>query len=215
VVSLGGQNAEELEALVIALEAEDGFAGYEINFSCPNVKAGGARYWADAERMRETVARLRRLTQRSLWAKLSPNVTDPVEMARAAEAGGADAMTVCNTFVGTAVRLETREFLLGASTGGLSGPAIKPLALAQVYQVSGAVRAPVVASGGAVTARDVLEFILVGAAAVQVGTAHFQDPATGIRIARDLIGVCERLGIRHLAELRGQVGTAPAGAAAG
>ena len=215
IVSLGGQNPEELETLVEALEAEDGFAGYEINFSCPNVKAGGARYWADTERIRDTVARLRRRTKRALWAKLSPNVTDPVEMARAAEAGGADALTVCNTFVGTAVHLETREFVLGASTGGLSGPAIKPLALAQVYQVSAQVKVPVVASGGAVSARDVLEFILVGAAAVQVGTAHFLDPATGTIVARDLAGECKRLGIAGLDELRGRVGAAPAGAAAG
>ena len=215
LASLGGQNPDELVKLVTALEAEEGLAGYEINFSCPNVKAGGARFWADATRLRETLLALRPLTQRALWAKLSPNVTDPGEMATAAEAGGADALTVCNTFVGTAVSLESREFVLGAATGGLSGPAIKPLALAQVFEVSGRVRIPVVASGGAVSVRDVLEFLLVGAAAVQVGTAHFLDPATGTRIGLSLAEECQRLGISSPHELRRRVGSATAGSAAG
>ncbi len=215
IASIGGESPEELERLVSTLEEERGIAGYEINFSCPNVKAGGARYWAEPARLAGTVARLRARTRRSLWAKLSPNVTDPVGMALAAESGGADALTVCNTFVGTAVDLEKREFVLGASTGGLSGPAIKPMSLAQVHAVSGRVRVPVVASGGATSARDVLEFILVGATAVQIGTAHFLDPAAGTRIADQLEVECRKLGIAALGELRGRVRAAPTGSAAG
>jgi dihydroorotate dehydrogenase (NAD+) catalytic subunit len=199
VVSLGGEQPEELERLVEALEEEEVPRGYEINFSCPNVKAGGARFWANASRIENTVSRVRRLTRRSLWAKMSPNVTDPRVLARAAEAGGADALTVCNTFVGTSIDVQTRSFRLGLPAGGLSGPAIKPLALAQVHEVSGAVAVPLVASGGVMNARDVIEFVLAGASAVQVGTAHFIDPAAGVDIAGDLSEVCQSLGIPKLA----------------
>jgi dihydroorotate dehydrogenase (NAD+) catalytic subunit len=181
VVSLGGEQTEELERLVEALEEEEVPRGYEINFSCPNVES--------------TVGRLRRLTKRSLWAKLSPNVTDPRVLAKAAEAGGADALTVCNTFVGTAIDANTRTFRLGTVSGGLSGPAIKPLALAQVYEVSGGVKVPIVASGGVIAARDIVEFALAGATAVQVGTAHFIDPAAGTKLAQELGEVCGQLGI--------------------
>lgn len=215
IASLGGETPDELARLVSALEEEKGHAGYEINFSCPNVKAGGARYWANPRLLEETCARLRALTRRSLWAKLSPNVTDPSEMARAAEAGGADAVSVVNTFVGMAVDLATRSFKLGRASGGLSGPAIKPMALAQVYEVSGAVRIPVVGMGGIASADDVLEFLLVGASAVQVGTAHFLTPAAGARIAADLPRRMGELGLRKVAEIVRAVGTAPEGSHAG
>jgi dihydroorotate dehydrogenase (NAD+) catalytic subunit len=200
VVSLGGEQPEELERLVGALEKEETPRGYEINFSCPNVKAGGARFWADATRIEDTVRRVRRLTRRSLWAKMSPNVTDPRVLARAAEAGGADALTVCNTFVGTSIDVNSRTFRLGMPAGGLSGPAIKPLALAQVHEVSGAVAVPIVASGGVMTARDIVEFVLAGATAVQVGTAHFIDPAAGTQLAGELEDLCRQLGITKLTD---------------
>lgn len=203
VVSIGGEDVGELERLVDALEEEQGPQGYEINFSCPNVQAGGARYWADATRVEATVSRLRRITGRSLWAKLSPNVTDPRILARAAEAGGADALTVCNTFVGAAVSVANRSLVLGSATGGLSGPAIKPLALAQVYEVSRSVAIPIVGSGGVICARDALEFILIGATAVQVGTAHFVDPASGTRIATQLADECRRAGITRVSDAVG------------
>jgi dihydroorotate dehydrogenase (NAD+) catalytic subunit len=215
IVSLGGETPEELERLIGALEEHEGPDAYEINFSCPNVKAGGARYWADAERLESTCARLGRLTRRSLWAKLSPNVTDPALFARAAEAGGADAVSIVNTFVGTAVDLATRTFKLGTQTGGLSGPAIKPLALAQVYEVSGAVKIPIVGMGGVSTPGDVMEFLVVGATAVQVGTAHFFDPAAGVRIADELAAWCRRFGARSVRELVRTVRRAPEGSHAG
>jgi len=215
VVSLGGETPEELERLVAALEEEEGPAAYEINFSCPNVKAGGARYWADPALLESTCARLKRCARRPVWAKLSPNVTDPGLMARAAEAGGADALTLVNTFVGTAVSVATRSFRLGRPTGGLSGPAIKPLALAQVYEVSGAVKIPVIGIGGIRTADDVLEFVLVGATAVQVGTANFGDPARAPRLAGEVAARCRELGVRAVGDLVRAVGTAPEGQHAG
>jgi dihydroorotate dehydrogenase (NAD+) catalytic subunit len=211
IVSLGGETPDELERLVTALEEEAGPAGYEINFSCPNVRAGGARYWADARLVETTCARLRRRTRRALWAKLSPNVTDPALLARAAEAGGADALALVNTFVGTAVDVATRSFRLGRPTGGLSGPAIKPLALAQVHEVSAAVRVPVVGIGGITTADDVLEFVLVGAAAVQVGTASFVDPTRAPSLVDELSARLAELRIGAVRELRGAVRPAPEG----
>ena len=211
IVSLGGETPEELERLVAALEEEAGPAGYEINFSCPNVRAGGARYWADARLLESTCARLRRRTRRPLWAKLSPNVTDPALLARAAEAGGADALTLINTFVGTAVDVATRSFRLGRPSGGLSGPAVKPLALAQVHEVSGAVRIPVVGIGGIATADDVLEFVLVGATAVQVGTASFVDPARAPSLVGELAARLGELGVASVRELKGAVRPAPEG----
>jgi len=215
VVSLGGETPEELERLVTALEEEEGPAAYEINFSCPNVKAGGSRYWADPALLEATCARLKRRARRPLWAKLSPNVTDPGLMARAAEAGGADALTLVNTFVGTAVDVATRRFRLGRPTGGLSGPAIKPLALAQVYEVSGAVRIPVIGIGGIATADDVLEFVLVGATAVQVGTANFNDPTRAPRLAGEVAARCRALGVAAVADLRRAVRGAAEGHHAG
>jgi dihydroorotate dehydrogenase (NAD+) catalytic subunit len=211
IVSLGGETPEELERLVAVLEEDEGPAGYEINFSCPNVRAGGARYWADPRLLETTCARLRRHTRRALWAKLSPNVTDPALLARAAEAGGADALALVNTFVGTAVDVATRSFRLGRPTGGLSGPAIKPLALAQVHEVSAAVRVPVVGIGGITTADDVLEFVLVGAAAVQVGTASFVDPTRAPSLVDELSARLAELRIGAVRELRGAVRPAPEG----
>ncbi|HEV8479615.1 MAG TPA: dihydroorotate dehydrogenase [Candidatus Eisenbacteria bacterium] len=211
IASLGGETPEELERLVDALEEESGLVGYEINFSCPNVKAGGARYWADAALLEKTCASLRARTRRSLWAKLSPNVTDPSEMARAAEAGGADAVTLVNTFVGTAVDLATRSFKLGRPSGGLSGPAIKPLALAQVHEVSGAVKIPVVGMGGIASVDDALEFLMVGASAVEVGTAHFLTPAAGVRIGEQLAARLRELGYASAKEIVGAVGRAQGG----
>jgi dihydroorotate dehydrogenase (NAD+) catalytic subunit len=190
VASVGGETPGELVRLVRALEAAP-CAAYEINFSCPNVARGGARYWADARRLESTTQKLRALTRRPIVAKLTPNATDPALLARACEAGGADAVSLVNTFVGTAIDLKRRRFALGRPTGGLSGPAIKPLALAQVYEVSGAVTIPVVGMGGIVTAEDALEFLVAGATAVQVGTANFASPEAPVRVARGIESWCD------------------------
>ena len=200
IASLGGETPAELVRLVRALEAAP-CAGYEINYSCPNVAKGGARFWADARRLESTTRKLRALTARPLIAKLTPNATDPAALARACEAGGADAVSLVNTFVGTAIDLERREFMLGRATGGLSGPAIKPLALAQVYEVSGAVRIPVVGMGGIMSATDALEFIVAGAACVQVGTASFARPDAPVRVALGIAEWCQAHGVTRVADL--------------
>ncbi len=200
IASIGGETPGELVRLVRALEAAP-CAAYEINFSCPNVAKGGARYWADARRLESTTRKLRALTARPIIAKLTPNATDPTQLARACEAGGADAVSLVNTFVGTAIDLRTRTFVLGRASGGLSGPAIKPLALAQVHEVSGAVTIPVVGMGGIATATDALEFIVAGAACVQVGTANFARPDAPMRVAAGVAAWCRAEGVARVADL--------------
>lgn len=210
IASLGGETAEELETLLAALGEEPGIGAFEINFSCPNVAAGGARYWAAPQRLEETMRRLRRLSRRPLIAKLSPDVTDIRETARACEQGGADAVTAVNTFVGMAIDLEQMRSRLGKATGGLSGPAIKPLALARCHEVASAVRIPVIGSGGIVTGRDALEFIAAGATAVQVGTATFVRPTAASDVVDSMRAWLAAHGVVRVSELRGSFSAAAA-----
>jgi dihydroorotate dehydrogenase (NAD+) catalytic subunit len=186
IASIGGETAEDLETLLRALGREDGVGAFELNFSCPNVAAGGARYWADPARLEHTLARLKPLTDRPLIAKLSPDVTDIRETARACERGGADALTAVNTFVGMAIDLDAMRSRLGKATGGLSGPAVKPLALARCWEAAHAVRIPVLGSGGIASGRDALEFVAAGATAVQVGTVTFVEPGASTRVLAEL-----------------------------
>jgi dihydroorotate dehydrogenase (NAD+) catalytic subunit len=210
IASLGGETAEELERLLEALGEQPGIGAFEINFSCPNVAAGGARYWAEPQRLEATLKRLRRLSQRPLIAKLSPDVTDIRDTARACEAGGADALTAVNTFVGMAIDLERLQSRLGKATGGLSGPAVKPLALARCHEAASAVRIPVIGSGGVMSGRDALEFIAAGAAAVQVGTATFVRPTAAREVVEDLRAWLAAHGVASVAALRGRFAAAPA-----
>ena len=186
IASIGGETPEELETLLRALGHESAVGAFEVNFSCPNVAAGGARFWADPSRLERTLVGLRRLTDLPLIAKLSPDVTDIRETAKACERGGADAVTAVNTFVGLALDLDRMRSKLGKATGGLSGPAIKPLALARCWEAAGAVKIPVVGSGGIMSGRDALEFIAVGATAVQVGTATFVEPEAATRVLAEM-----------------------------
>jgi dihydroorotate dehydrogenase (NAD+) catalytic subunit len=203
VASVGGETPAELERLVRSLAEEPGIAGFEINFSCPNVAAGGARYWAVPRRLERTVAQLRRLTTRCLIAKLSPDVTSVGDLAKACEAGGADAVTAVNTFVGMALDLEHMTTRLARRTGGLSGPAIKPLALARCAEAARAVRIPVIGSGGMMDGRDALEFIAVGASAVQVGTASFIHPRAAQTVAEQMAAWLAARGWKRLDDFRG------------
>ena len=203
ITSLGGETPAELETLLRALGDEPGIAGFEINFSCPNIAEGGARYWAAPERLERTLARLRPLTRAALVAKLSPDVTAIGELARACEQGGADAITAVNTFVGMAVDVDAMSSKLGRATGGLSGPAIKPLALARCHEVARAVAIPVIGSGGIVSARDALEFLAVGAVAVQVGTATFVRADASIRVVDGMREFLAARAIARLADWRG------------
>jgi len=177
IASVGGETPEELVRLVEALGGEAGIGGFEINFSCPNIA-----------------------TRAALIAKLSPDVTSIADLASACERGGADALTAVNTFVGMAVDLDHASSKLGRATGGLSGPAIKPLALARCHEAVNAVRIPVIGSGGIMNARDALEFLAIGAAAVQIGTASFIHPRAAGEILGDLSRELAFRGVARLAE---------------
>jgi dihydroorotate dehydrogenase (NAD+) catalytic subunit len=214
IASIGGETPEELATLLRALGHEPGVAAFEVNFSCPNVAAGGARYWADPERLERTLAELKPLTEKPLIAKLSPDVTDIRDTARACERGGADALTAVNTFVAMAIDLDTMGSRLGKATGGLSGPAVKPLALARCWEAAAAVRIPVLGSGGIASGRDALEFIAVGATAVQVGTATFVEPDASTRVLAEMRTWLAANGIARVTELVGGFRAQPAQEAA-
>ncbi len=204
VANVFGYRVEDYVEVIRVLEDADGVAAYELNISCPNTNRGGLEYGTDPAATAEVVAAARRAaTRRPLWVKLSPNVTDITVIARAAEEAGADALTVANTWVGMAIDVQTRKSKLGRLTGGLSGPAIKPLTLRLVYQVVRAVRVPVVGVGGIQKPEDVVEYMLVGAHAVQVGTAHFLDPRASVHLVKGLENLCLRKNINRIIELRG------------
>jgi dihydroorotate dehydrogenase (NAD+) catalytic subunit len=176
IVSVGGRRAEEYAETVRRLEGAPGITAFEINVSCPNVKEGGIEFCQVPSAAAGVVDAVRKVTRLPLWVKLSPNVTSLGTVARAVAEAGADGITAINTFVGLCVDIRTRRSRLSAGTGGLSGPAIRPLALARVREAVRSVKIPVVGCGGITTAEDALEFLVVGARAVQVGTASFADP---------------------------------------
>ncbi len=182
VVNLYGKTIEEYAALTRRVDEIEGIAGIEVNISCPNVKAGGCAFGVDPETVRLLVQTLRAQTRLPLLVKLSPNVTDITVIARSAEDAGADAISLINTLTGMAVDIETRRPKLANITGGLSGPAIRPVALRMVWQVAETVKIPVVGMGGIMTARDALEFLIAGATAIQVGTANFVNPRASLEI---------------------------------
>lgn len=182
-----GYAIEDYCEVVRVLEDHAGLAAYELNVSCPNTKHGGIFFSSDPELLGQLVAEVRRVVRkRPLIVKLSPNVTRIEPLAQAAEAAGADALSLTNTFVSLAIDVRTRKPRLGAGFGGLSGPAIKPIALRLVFEAARAVKIPVVGLGGIATGEDAAEFMLAGATAVQVGTATFWDPRAPLRIAREL-----------------------------
>jgi dihydroorotate dehydrogenase (NAD+) catalytic subunit len=203
IASLGGETPRELIRMLESLGGEPGVGGFEINFSCPNVAKGGAVYWTNARRLERTLRLLRPLTRAPLIAKLSPDVTSIGDLARACEQGGADAITAVNTFVGMALDLDGGRSRLNRATGGLSGPAIKPLALARCHEAARAVTIPVLGSGGIMTGRDALEFIAVGATAVQVGTAGFIRPRAAQEVLEQMTAFLAARGIRSVEEWRG------------
>jgi dihydroorotate dehydrogenase (NAD+) catalytic subunit len=203
VVNVAGSTVEEYVAVSRRLDACNGVDALEINISCPNVKVGGISFGADPKLAFEVLSAVRKATTLPLIAKLTPNVTDIAPIARAAEEAGADALSLINTLYGMAVDVGTRKPLLGNVTGGLSGPAIKPVALAMVWRAASAVGIPVIGIGGIMSAMDVLEFIIVGATAIQVGTANFVDPGCPVRIVEELGRYCVEQGVRRISELVG------------
>jgi dihydroorotate dehydrogenase (NAD+) catalytic subunit len=168
------------------IEDHDGPAGYELNVSCPNTKHGGMFFSSDPGLLSEVVSAVRRASRRPVIVKLSPNVTSVKPLARAAEEAGADAISLVNTFVALAVDARARRPRVGAGFGGLSGPAIKPIALRMVYEVAQTVKIPIVGLGGIASGEDAAEFLVAGASAVEVGTATFWDPGAPVRIASEL-----------------------------
>ncbi len=204
IVNVFGYSTEDYVRCIEILNRGEGIDAYELNISCPNTRRGGMVYGNDPKLTEEVVAAAKRVARYPLMVKLSPNVGDIAEMARAAEGAGADALSLVNTFVGMAIDPETRAPRVSNLTAGLSGPAIKPLAVRMVYQVARAVQIPVVGMGGIAGAEDALEFIIAGARAVQVGTANFYAPDTALRIVEGLGDYCRRHRL-HLAELVGSL----------
>jgi len=203
IVNVCGAEEDEYLRVIDFLEGQDGIAAYELNISCPNVKQNGACPAMNPAATRSIVAAARARSHRPLIAKLSPNVTDIVEIARAAEDGGADGLSLINTLLAMAVDLETRRPRLGNTLGGLSGPAIKPVALRMTYQVARAVRIPVIGMGGIMTGADALEYLVVGAKAVQVGTANFVEPGAAARIVGEMGAWCDGHGVARAADMVG------------
>jgi len=186
IVNILGDTKEEYGLLAEYLSRQQGIDALEINVSCPNVQKGGIAFGANAESLEELICYIRNKTDKPLFVKLSPNVTDIGEMAEKAEKAGADALTLINTLRGMAVDIHSRKPRLANVVGGLSGPAIKPVALAMVWEAARRVSIPIIGAGGILTAGDAVEFILCGATAVQVGTAHFRNPAVCVEIIEGL-----------------------------
>ncbi|MFN3324051.1 MAG: dihydroorotate dehydrogenase [Bryobacteraceae bacterium] len=198
-----GYAEEDYLEVVRVLEDYEGLAGYELNVSCPNTKHGGIFFSSDPVLLGQLVAAVRRVARRPLIVKLSPNVARIEPVAKAAEEAGADAISLVNTFVSLAVDARTRRPRIGAGFGGLSGPAIKPIALRLVYEAARSVRIPVIGLGGISTGEDAAEFLVAGATAVQVGTANFWDPASALRIPRELDRFLQEEGIASVRDLVG------------
>jgi dihydroorotate dehydrogenase (NAD+) catalytic subunit len=196
-----GFEEDDYLEVIRTLEDADGIAAYELNVSCPNTKQGGISFSSDPCVLAALVARVRRAASRPLIVKLSPNVSRIEPFAKAAEDAGADALSLINTFVSLAIDPRTAAPRIGAGFGGLSGPAIRPIALRLVYEAVRAVQIPVIGLGGIATGHDAAEFLMVGASAVQVGTATFVNPTAPLRIARQLDRVVASLGVRSLKEL--------------
>jgi dihydroorotate dehydrogenase (NAD+) catalytic subunit len=198
-----GYTREDYERTIQILNEADGIAAYELNVSCPNTAHGGIQFGSDPRSLDDVVRLARRNTQRPLIVKLSPNVTSIAQMARIAEEAGADAISLVNTFVAMAIDAETRKPRIANVTAGLSGPAIKPIALRMVYDAAKAVKIPIIGMGGISAAVDIVEFMLAGATAVQIGTASYWDPVATEKIVAELETWCAEHNVGRLADLTG------------
>ena len=204
IVNVCGKTPDEYIDVVRRLAEED-VALLEINISCPNVKAGGIAFGQDPKQVVKITAQIKAVAKQPVIMKLSPNVTDITEMAKAAEAGGADAISLINTLTGMKIDINRRTFALANKTGGMSGPAVKPVAVRMVYQAAHAVNIPVLGMGGIRTAEDALEFIMAGATMVAVGTANFNEPATTVQVIEGIEQFMQQNGVKDVNELIGCV----------
>jgi dihydroorotate dehydrogenase (NAD+) catalytic subunit len=203
IANVFGYTVDEYVSVIRILEDAEGLVAYELNISCPNTAHGGIQFGSEPQMVSEVVSAARQAARRPLWVKLSPNVTDIGAIARAAEGAGADALTVANTYQAMSIDVQTRKSRLGRVTGGLSGPAIKPITLRLVYEARRAVKIPIIGLGGIEKAEDVLEYIIAGASAVQVGTANFSRPSACSEILKQLEITCGDNNINSINKLIG------------
>ena len=203
IVNVSGSTIDDYMAAADMINALDKIPAIELNVSCPNVKQGGMAWGVTTKGIAQVVSEVRKVYHKHLMVKLSPNVTDIAEIARSAEAAGADSLSLINTLLGMAIDIRTRRPLLSINTGGLSGACVKPVALRMVWQVAKAVKVPVVGLGGISSTEDAIEFLLAGASAIEIGTANFIDPAISGKVARGLKEYCEKNGIEDIHELIG------------
>ena len=205
IVNVCGKSVEDYLEVVDRLSHEDAVAMLEINVSCPNVKEGAIAFGQKADALYNITSEIKKHAKQPIIMKLSPNVTDITEMAKAAEAAGADALSLINTLTGMKIDIHRRKFALANKTGGMSGPAIKPVAVRMVYQASHAVKIPVIGMGGIATAEDAIEFILAGATAVSVGAMNFVNPYTTMEVVEGIEKYMQQYGVENLTDLIGAV----------
>ena len=203
IVNVSGSNIDDYVTAATKIDALEDIPAIELNVSCPNVKQGGMAFGVTCSGIEQVVKAVREVYHKHLIVKLSPNVTNIAEIALAAEAAGADSVSLINTLLGMAIDAETRKPILSMVTGGLSGACVKPVALRMVWQVSKAVKIPVIGLGGISSATDAIEFLLAGASAIQIGTANFIDPAISAKVAKGIVEYCEKHGVEDVNELVG------------
>jgi dihydroorotate dehydrogenase (NAD+) catalytic subunit len=203
IVNILGETVEEYALLARKLDGVGGIGGIEVNIGCPNIEAGGAEFGTNPDSAAAVTAAVKKATSLPVMVKLTPNTSDIVGVAKAVAGAGADAISLINTLKGIAIDIARRRPLLGNVSGGLSGPAIKPIAVYMVYSVAGAVKVPVVGIGGIATAGDALEFIMAGASAVQVGTANFTNPQAPLEVLEGIEAFMAKEGVKDIAELIG------------
>jgi len=209
IVNVCGTSLDEYAEVSRILSDHEGVAAIELNISCPNIKEGGIQFGCSLHGTRDVTSAVRKVTSLPLIPKLTPNVTDVASFARAAEEAGADAVSLVNTFLAMAIDVETRRPKLSNILGGLSGPAIRPIAVRMVWECFQAIRIPIIGMGGIVTADDVIEFLLAGASAVQIGTANFSDPFLWDNVLAGLRDYMQRHEVTRIADLIGSVDTTP------
>ena len=205
IVNVSGSSPDDYAECAARINQLDNIPAIELNISCPNVKQGGMAFGVTTEGASQVVRAVRRAYDKTLIVKLSPNVTNIADIARSVEDAGADAVSLINTLMGMAVDIERRKPRLSINTGGLSGPAVKPVALRCVWQVAKAVGIPVIGLGGIMTAEDAIEFFMVGASAIEIGTGNFIDPAISVKVAQGISDWLDRHGCKSLQEIRGVI----------
>lgn len=205
IVNVSGAKVEDYAAVAEKLNSMERINAIEVNISCPNVKSGGMAFGTTCEGAEAVTAAVRKKFEKTLIVKLSPNVTSVTDIAKAAESAGADAVSLINTLMGMAIDVERRRPYLSTITGGLSGPAIRPVAVRMVWQTAKAVKIPVIGLGGIMNGRDAIEFMLAGATAVQIGTANFIDPQTTVKVIDWINDFCDRHGIADINEIIGEI----------